>query len=80
LKLPRDLDARRLIKALSVLGYEPVRQSGSHVRIECRMPTPHAVTIPDHSPLKIGTLSAILADVATHHQMSREQLLQQLFG
>ena len=30
MKLPRDTDARELIKALQRIGYHVVRQSGSH--------------------------------------------------
>ncbi len=80
MKLPRDLDAETLIKALQKLGYQTVRQTGSHIRLQCTQPAPHPVTIPNHSPLRVGTLSAILGDIADHHHMSREQLLQMLFG
>lgn len=31
-------------------------------------------------PLKIGTLGAILGEVATHLRLSREELLERLFG
>ena len=40
----------------------------------------HHLTIPLHDPLRIGTLAAILADVATHHGMTREALTTKLFG
>jgi predicted RNA binding protein YcfA (HicA-like mRNA interferase family) len=30
MRLPRDVDGPRLVKALSVLGYEATRQKGSH--------------------------------------------------
>jgi hypothetical protein len=43
-------------------------------------PKPHSVTVPDHSPLKVGTLAAILADIASHRGMSREALLMVLFA
>jgi len=33
MKLPRDVDGSRLVRALKVLGYEAGRQSGSHVRL-----------------------------------------------
>jgi len=33
MKLPRDVDGARIVKALRVLGYEVTRQKGSHVRI-----------------------------------------------
>lgn len=79
MKLPRDLDAASLIHALSHLGYRPVRQSGSHIRLQCDEPA-HAITIPNHRPLRIGTLSAILADVAIAHGIERERLIGMLFS
>jgi predicted RNA binding protein YcfA (HicA-like mRNA interferase family) len=33
MRLPRDIDGPKLVKALSVLGYEPTRQKGSHIRV-----------------------------------------------
>jgi predicted RNA binding protein YcfA (HicA-like mRNA interferase family) len=35
MKLPRNLDANDLIKALSRIGYAVVRQTGSHIRLHC---------------------------------------------
>ncbi|MBA3554316.1 MAG: hypothetical protein H0W29_06120, partial [Gemmatimonadales bacterium] len=39
-----------------------------------------SLTIPDHVALRVGTLAAILHEVATHVGLEREALLQQLFG
>ncbi len=80
MRLPRDTDARELVKALQRVGYRVVRQSGSHIRLQAEQPKPHALTIPNHSPLKLGTLSAILGDVARQRDMDKEELLRQLFG
>jgi hypothetical protein len=33
-----------------------------------------------HSPLKVGTLAAILDDIASHAKLGRGQLLDLLFG
>ena len=79
MKLPRDMDAPELIKALQRIGYRVVRQSGSHIRLHADQPLPHALTIPNHSPLKIGTLAAILADVAESRGLTRDALLESLF-
>jgi hypothetical protein len=40
----------------------------------------HHVTIPRHGSLRAGTLSAILSDVAEHLGISRQALLEALFG
>jgi hypothetical protein len=39
----------------------------------------HHVTIPNHNPLRIGTLSNILSDIADHFQLSKKDLLEKLF-
>jgi len=39
-------------------------------------PYEHHVTIPEHAPLKIGTLNSTLRDVAAHAKMTREELLK----
>jgi predicted RNA binding protein YcfA (HicA-like mRNA interferase family) len=78
-KLPRDLDADQLVQALTQLGYQITRQTGSHIRLTTEENGKHHITIPNHSPLKIGTLNSILRDIAEHFDLTREELLQQLF-
>jgi predicted RNA binding protein YcfA (HicA-like mRNA interferase family) len=78
MKLPRDVRAQALIKALQKLGYEPVRQTGSHIRITTLLNGAHGETIPSHSPLKTGTLNAILKSIAEHHGLTRDDLLKML--
>jgi predicted RNA binding protein YcfA (HicA-like mRNA interferase family) len=80
MKLPRDLTGAQLAKALSQVGYRATRQTGSHVRLTVEVHPQHHITIPLHDPLKIGTLAAILADVAAHLGLSRNELLRSLFG
>ena len=79
MKLPRDLDAAELITALSRLGYRVVRQSGSQIRLECSDPI-HALTIPNHRPLRVGTLAAILADIALRHRTDKDALIKLLWS
>jgi len=78
-KLPRDLSARELIKALERLDYRVTRQTGSHVRLTCLVGGEHHVTIPNHSPLRVGTLNAILSDIANHRALKRDELYSLLF-
>jgi predicted RNA binding protein YcfA (HicA-like mRNA interferase family) len=80
LRLPRDLSGAALAQALSRLGYEMTRQTGSHLRLTKREGGEHHITIPRHDPLRLGTLSAILGDVAARARLTREQLLERLFG
>ena len=80
MRLPRDLSGTELAKALSKVGYKVTRQTGSHIRLATDLPSRHHVTIPAHDPLKIGTLSGILGDIAGHLKIDRDELLQRLFG
>lgn len=78
MKIPRDLSGPELVKALRALGYERVRQDGSHVRLTTTQGGQHHVTVPRHSPIKLGTLTGILKAVAAHHKKSLEQVVQTL--
>lgn len=78
MKLPRNLDAPALIRSLQRNGYRTVRQTGSHIRLHSDEPEPHTITIPNHSPLKLGTLAAILGDIAQRRGMTRGELLSAL--
>ena len=79
MKLPRDISGQDLIRYLTVFGYEVTRQSGSHIRLTTLKNGEHHLTIPNHNPLRIGTLSSILVDVAAHFQTSKDQLIKELF-
>jgi hypothetical protein len=45
----------------------------------CAEPSQHHVTIPKHAQLRVGTLSTVLASVAGHLQISRDDLVERLF-
>jgi predicted RNA binding protein YcfA (HicA-like mRNA interferase family) len=77
-KLPRDVAAADLLTALQPLGYMVTRQSGSHLRITTQVGGEHHEVIPNHRPIKIGTLHALLKNVAAHHGISVAELLQRL--
>jgi len=51
MRLPRQWSGADLKKALTVLGYEETRQTGSHVRMTTRVRGEHHVTVPDHKVL-----------------------------
>lgn len=77
MKTPRNLSGQDLVKILSKYGYRISRQKGSHLRLTRESASgTHHISIPDHNPLRLGTLSAILADVAEHLRISKEELLK----
>ena len=80
MKLPRNISGPELARLLKKLGYQITRQTGSHLRLTTTDRGQHHVTIPNHDPIKVGTLSGILGDVARHFEINRDELIQRLFG
>ena len=79
MRIPRDINASDLVRALRVLGYEHVRQDGSHIRLTTTMGGIHHITVPNHRPLKVGTLlGGVLKPVAAHHNLTIDELLEML--
>ena len=79
MKIPRNINGSDLVRALRVLGYERVRQEGSHIRLSTSVNGIHHVTVPNHRPLKTGTLlGGVLKPVAAHHNLTVEELLKRL--
>lgn len=79
MKLPRDLSGAELAKCLCrSWDYRQVHQVGSHLILQTETPSPHRIAVPAHSPLRIGTLNAILRDVAGHKQVGRQEILDSL--
>jgi predicted RNA binding protein YcfA (HicA-like mRNA interferase family) len=61
-KLP-IVSGRQTIRALEQVGYQVVRQRGSHIRLRDESDPEHLpVTVPDHKTLKPGLLRQILRD------------------
>ncbi len=80
MRLPRQLSGEDLARLLRKVGYEVIRQTGSHMRLRSVVKSAeHHVTIPAHRQLKVGTLSAILTDVAAYLDIDRSELLRKLF-
>ena len=79
MRLRRDLTGEELAKCLKRVGYAQTRQTGSHIRLTIQAPSQHHVTVPYHDPLKIGTLAAILSEVAGHLRITKEELAAKLF-
>lgn len=69
-KLPQ-VSGRDVIAALGVLGFDTVRQKGSHVMMRRGS---HGVVVPLHDRLKTGTLAGILRQA----QVSRDEFVEAL--
>ena len=79
MKVPRDLSGARLIKGLCRdWDYRAVHQEGSHVILQTDTPGHQRLSVPNHNPLRIGTLNAILKAVAVHKGVERQALIDSL--
>jgi len=74
-KIPRDVSGSDLVKGLKAFGYDTVRQEGSHIRLTTSLGGKHSITVPNHSPIKLGTLSSILKAIALHQKISVDEVL-----
>ena len=80
MKLPRDVSGADLARALGQFGYRVIRQTGSHIRLTTSTPAEHHVTVPAHGSIKLGTLHAIIRDVAGAQGLEVAGLTKRLFG
>ena len=82
MKLPRDLSgvevARRLARHY---GFRVTRSRGSHLTLTLTAGgDEHQLTVPRHRDVRIGTLDAIIADVAAFLGLSKQAVRDTLFG
>jgi predicted RNA binding protein YcfA (HicA-like mRNA interferase family) len=56
-KIPRDVNGTEAVRALKRFGFVHVRQTGSHLILRKGERT---VVVPQHKPLKPGTLKGII--------------------
>ncbi len=72
-KLPVDAPKRKVVKALKILGFQPVREK-EHISMVRENPdgskTP--LTIPSHPKIKASTLRTI----CTQSQITRDEFLE----
>ena len=78
MKLPRNVSGATLQASPRRLGYETMRQRGSHVRITTQLNGEHHEVVPMHNPIGAKTLSSILKSIARHHEVNVEDLLREL--
>lgn len=73
MKLPRNISGKRCARALGRLGFQPVRQTGSHPTVWNAKVRKLAV-IPMHPALDVGTLLEILRQAG----ITRDEFLEAL--
>ena len=78
MKLPRDVNGEELAKFLKKYDFQITRQTGSHMRLTTIIKGEYHITIPKHNPLKVGTLSWILTDIANYLKINKQSLIEKL--
>lgn len=66
------------VSGLERLCYRFLHQRGSHIHLVTDRYGGHHVVVPEHRPIKPGTLAQLLKQVAEHHAMTREELIEKL--
>jgi predicted RNA binding protein YcfA (HicA-like mRNA interferase family) len=66
------LSGRAIVKALAKVGYQEVRQRGSHIRLACS--GKRSITVPEHKVVGRGLLKKILRDA----ELSAEEFMKLL--
>ena len=73
------VSGEKLIKLLLKLGYEILRQKGSHVRLrKITGAGEHNITVPRHPEIAKGTLNDILSKVSIWNGIPKEELIEML--
>jgi predicted RNA binding protein YcfA (HicA-like mRNA interferase family) len=57
-KTPRNVSGPELVRALRALGYERIRQDGSHIRLTTQLDGEFHVTVPNHQPIRVARSKA----------------------
>ena len=52
-------------------GYVKLHQEGSHIILQTEQPFPQRISVPNHNPLRLGTLNSILR--SNRESQRREQ-------
>jgi predicted RNA binding protein YcfA (HicA-like mRNA interferase family) len=78
MRLPRNLNGAVLAERLARLNYSKLRQRGSHLSLRTQLDGQFTIRIPMHKPIRPGTLEKILKDLADHHKLDPDQLLEKL--
>ena len=74
------MGGEELAALLGKYDYKITRQTGSHIRLtSASKGFEHHITIPRHKPLRVGTLSSIVNEIAAYLEIERQKLVKELF-
>ena len=79
MKIPRNISGNDLISALQKMDFKITRQKGSHIRLTKIISSEeYHITIPNHNPIKIGTLNAILNELSVKLKIEKKLIVDHL--
>jgi len=79
MKIPRDLKGSDLARVLCrQWDYKVVHQQGSHMILDTEIPSHQRISIPNHNPLRLGTLNSILRAVSRHKGVTKAEIINTL--
>lgn len=77
-RLPQ-VSGQTVVKFLEKLGYQIIRQKGSHIRLrKVTSIGEHNITIPNHKAIAKGTLNDILTRVSLWNGINKNELMRML--
>ncbi len=53
-------------------------QTGSHIRLTKTDEKIHHITVPNHAPIKIGTLNQIITDICKENDIDKDEFISKL--
>ncbi len=79
MKIPRDLKGSYFADVLCrQWDYKVVHQQGSYIILETEIPSHQRISIPNHDPLRLGTLNSILRAVSRHKGVTKPDIVNTL--
>jgi predicted RNA binding protein YcfA (HicA-like mRNA interferase family) len=79
MKIPRDVKGSELANVLRrQWDYKIVHQQGSHIILDTEEPSHQRISIPNHNPLRLGTLNSILRAVSRHKGVTKVDIVNTL--
>ncbi|AFZ49053.1 type II toxin-antitoxin system HicA family toxin [Dactylococcopsis salina] len=79
MKIPRDLKGSDFARVLCrQWDYKVVHQQGSHIILDTEIPSHQRISIPNHNPLRLGTLNSILRAVSRHKGVAKAEIINTL--
>jgi len=79
MKLPRNISGDQFADHICKhWEYIRIKQVGSHIMLRTETPSRCKQVIPAHTPMRTGTFSKILGQIAAHKQVTREDILRGL--